>query len=142
MRVPLQLFLVVLLSTFAGAVTAAEIQTVATWPSAVTTLVVHPNGSATFLCNGTSANACNFVILNEDCVSTANSLSTPLGKCNPQKLVHFQVGLGKVKKIDTTQPNIQYCASTTQPVAIPSCLRNVKEIIVPHGEGMKVTSIH
>ena len=139
MRAMYQLLLMLLFVVFAGNVAAAERETVSTWPSAVTTEIIDANGNVSFLCNSTDGKVCNFVLFDEECLTSPQSNKRQAKRCQTNILGNFQLALGKGKEMPAIPGNARYCASAKQPVAIPACLRNVQNIAVPYTEKTKVS---
>lgn len=130
---------VVFLALIAMRAGAAESQTLGAWPSTVTTLIMHADGRATFICNSTNAKACNIVILDDACtIAASNKQQSP--SCHREHLNHFQIELGRALEMKAASGKPQYCASAADPVLIPGCLVNVKWIAVPYAEKAKLSA--
>ena len=119
---------------------AGEGMTLGAWPSAVTTLIVHSDGSATFICNSTNAKVCSIAILDDACTDIAKSKNARASNCRPERLSHFQLELGHKFELKTVPANVQYCASSAEAVVIRACLLSVQWIETPYSERPKISA--
>lgn len=134
-----RLWTCILLTLFSLNAAADENMIVAVWPSAVTTLIVHTDGSGTFICNGTSGKVCSIAILDDACTAIAKSKAPHASSCHPERLSHYQMGLGHKIEVKTAPAQFQYCATAADAVVLRGCLVNVQWIDTPYTEKPKVS---
>ena len=130
----------VLLALAAMSAAAGEGMTLGAWSTAVTTLIVHSDGSATFICNSTNAKVCSIAILDDACTEIAKSKNARASNCHPERLSHFQLELGHRIELKTVPAKVRYCASSADAVVIRACLLNVQWIETPYSEKPTVSA--